>query len=148
MKKLLIIFVIIFLFATISVDATNTSFDRSIKPYSPIIKGAFEGEISAESEMIGVISGNYTFFPIIRDGLALNIIRGQWEIFDGVYAGKTGKVFCIGGRNFQIGRINVDETEKKIPIVCQISLNYKIHRFSGDIKLIFGPVFYSSGNFE
>jgi len=138
MKKLLIIFVAIFLFGTFSANAM----------YHPMKTGNFNGKIFSKSEVIGEISGTYTFIPIVKDGFAINRYKGLWEIKVGEYAGTTGTVICIGGRIFQIGRITIDDIDEKFSIFSQISFNEINKRFSGDLKIILGPTLYTTGDYQ
>jgi hypothetical protein len=148
MKKLVPIFVIFVLLGTMIVTSQTISVDRIEKTPFPIKTGNFEGEIFAESEVIGIISGTFAFYPIIKDGLAITKFNGIWEISVGEYAGTTGTVIGFGGKFFQFGRITIDGTGEKFSVISQISFNEINYRFSGNLKLILGSSFYTSGDYQ
>lgn len=137
MKRLLSIFVIFLLLATISVSATS-NISIEIKPTT----GMFTGEIgylrSREWNKAGEISGTY------EQRNRFYTFNGDWEITTGQYTGTKGTMQGAFGRNILLGRITFSESGRQAPI---IGFRQDSGEFGGRFMSIIGPALYFKGNY-
>jgi hypothetical protein len=146
MKKILAILAILILLGTISATAITIKIE---KPEITIISsetGNFQGEIGfpreGEWNAVGEISGTYeTRNRFIR-------YDGQWEITEGQHQGATGTIVGFSIRIFIIGRITIDETGRKAPIVGFLRINEEVKEFGGRFMSLIGPALYFKGTYS
>jgi len=141
MKKLLSIFLIFLLTATITVSATT----NSIIEEKQSTAGTFIGEIgflrAREWNKVGDISGTYS-----QRNRFLGF-NGGWEITTGDYTGTTGTMQGGFGRNILLGRITISDSGRQAPIIGFIRFNQDTGEFAGRFMSIVGPALYIKGTF-
>jgi len=141
MKKLLSIFLIFLLTATISASATT---NIQIEEKSTTA-GPFTGEIgflrSREWNKVGEISGTYN-----QRNRFLGF-NGDWEITTGDYTGTTGTMQGGFGRNILLGSITISDSGRQAPIIGFIRFNQDAGEFAGRFMSVVGPALYFKGTF-
>ena len=146
MKKILVIFTLLVILGTISVTALPIKIEKPEKTIITSETGNFEGEIGypreGEWNAVGEISGTYqTRNRFIR-------YDGQWEITEGQQAGTTGTIVGFSVRIFIIGRITIDETGRKAPIVGFLRINEETKEFGGRFMSLIGTALYFKGTYS
>lgn len=146
MKKLLAIFAIFVLLGTMSATALPITIEKTEKAPLAGETGTFEGEIGYRKEgewhKVGEISGTYELKN------RFGIIDGEWEITEGEHAGETGTIKAIFGKFVLVGRLTIDETGKKAPILGFIGFKEETQEFGGRFMSIIGPALYFKGTYE
>ena len=146
MKKLLAIFAIFVLLGTTLATALPITIEKTEKTPLAGETGTFEGEIGhlqgGEWNAIGEISGTYE----LRN--RFGIIDGEWEIIVGEQAGTTGILRVLFGRFILIGRITIDETGRKAPIIGFIFFEEETKKFGGRFMSLVGPALYFKGTYQ
>jgi len=143
MKKLLAILSIIIFLGTISATAIPVSVHKLLKPTTAGDTGTFEGEIGyiqkKEWISVGEISGTYELKTRV------GIIDGEWIITDKDMSGTMKIIFA---KRIFIGRITIDETGKKAPIIGFIGFKEETKQFGGRFMSIIGPALYFKGTYQ
>lgn len=141
MKKLLPIFVIFILLATITASATSAILIEE----KPTTTGTFTGEIgylrSREWNKAGEISGTYT-----QRNRFYNF-NGDWEITTGQNTGTEGTMQGAFGRNILLGRITFSDSGRQAPIIGFIGFRQDTGEFGGRFMSVIGPALYFKGNY-
>ena len=146
MKKILAIFAILILLGTISATAIPIKIEKPKKTTITSETGNFEGEIGffrdREWNKVGVLSG------IFNQRNRFYRIEGDWEITEGRQADARGIINGFFVRNIVIGRITIDESGRKAPIIGFIRINEEEMTFSGRFMSLIGPALYFKGTFS
>ncbi len=143
MKKLFAILSIIIFLGTISATAIPISVHKLIETTDAGETGTFEGEIGyiqkKEWISIGEISGTYELKTRV------GIIDGEWILTD---KGISGTMKVLFTKRFLIGRITIDETGKKAPIIGFIGFKEETKQFGGRFMSLIGPAPYFQGTYQ
>jgi hypothetical protein len=143
MKKLLSILAIFILLGTIFAIAVPAFVLKT--PIKSSI-GTFSGEIgyikSKEWYTVGLLSGTF------QQKNKFYRFNGTWEIIEGNYSGTTGTVFGFFGKNLLLGKITLDESGKKAPIIGFIGFNQSALKFGGRFISVIGPALYFKGTYQ
>ena len=146
MKKILVIFTILVLFGTISATALPIKIEKSEITIISSETGNFQGEIGfpreGEWNKVGELSGTF------NQRNRFYRIEGDWEITEGQQSGATGIINGFFVRNIIIGRITIDESGRKAPIIGFIRINEDEMTFGGRFMSIVGPALYFKGSFQ
>jgi hypothetical protein len=143
MKKLLTILAIFVILGTIYATSVPASVLKT-----PINSGTgtFSGEIgyikSKEWYTIGILSGTF------EQKNKFHRFDGTWEITEGNYTGTTGTIVGFFGKNILLGKITLDESGKKAPIIGFIVINETSLKFGGRFMSIVGPALYFKGTYQ
>lgn len=146
MKKIFVIFIMTVLLGTMSVTALPITIEKTEKVLLAGETGIFEGEIGFRKEgewhKVGEISGTYELKN------RFGIIDGVWEITEGELAGETGAIKAFFRKFILIGRLTIDETGKKAPIIGFIGFKEETQEFGGRFMSIVGPALYFKGIYQ
>jgi len=143
MKKLFAILSIFIFLGAMSATAMPVSVHKLVQTTAAGETGTFEGEIGYTKDKewvaVGEMSGTYELRT--RAG----IMDGQWVITDKDTSGTMKVIFT---KHILIGRITIEETGKKAPIIGFIGFKEETNQFGGRFMSIVGPALYFQGTYQ